>query len=281
MSGTWFLRSYSRGITAHLITPTLVSPAGVLLGGCNTPGRICGNFSSKLHPLSSWETRPDSRPPVGRRFAYTYRASGRRAFLKKDISDLEDRRVGEGVLNVSAGESRSIKCRRFVDPSPLRVGPLEGLNALRRDSSNNGGYRKVARGRTREYFRSSAARNKVAGLDGIDDESEYPEVGAEGDIGLHVCRLSRTFCRTFAEFSSAPHRSSGFDAVTKYIGHGSVPPWDGTWHFPPERFGRAGKNRGISGSIRSESRRRGAAGGKNMSGPAGSRNRGHPLQETR
>ena len=194
---------------------------------------------------------------------------------------MEGKRVGEGLFNVSPEESRSIKCRRFVAPSSLRAGAPEELHAIRGVSSNNGGYRRIARGRKREYLSNSAARNELAGLGGIDDESDYPEVGVEVGFGLHVCRLSRTFCRTFAEFSSAPHRSSGFDAVTKYIGHGSVPPWDGTWHFPPERFGRAGKNRGISGSIRSESRRRGAAGGKNMSGPAGSRNRGHPLQETR
>ena len=59
LSGTWFLRSCFRGITAHLIAPPLISPAGVLLSGaeilhagangCNTSGRNCGNFSSKLN----------------------------------------------------------------------------------------------------------------------------------------------------------------------------------------------------------------------------------------
>ena len=84
--------------------------------------------------------------------------------------DLEDKRVGDGYLDVSPGEPRSINCHRPVAPSSLRAGTTEGLNALRGVSSNNGGYR------------------KVAGLDGTDNESEYPEVGVEGDIGLHVFR---------------------------------------------------------------------------------------------
>ena len=119
-----------------------------------------------------------------------------------------------------------------------RAGTTEELSALRGVSSNNGGYRKVARERTREYFGSSAARNKVAGLGGIDDEYEYPEVGAEGDIGLHVCRLSRTFRRRLAEFSSAPQRSSGFDAVTEYIGQKKLDPNRAAAEASPHRTER-------------------------------------------
>ena len=106
-----------------------------------------------------------------------------------------------------------------------RAGTTEGLNALRGVSSNNGGYGKVARGRTREYLSCNAGLNKLAGLD---------EVG----FGLHVCCLSLTFCRTSLEFSSAPHRSQGFDAVTGYIGQKKLDPNHTAAEVPPNETER-------------------------------------------